>query len=335
LNRRLPLSIASVFVVLQCFALIAIVRTPHTAAQTLRATAQRPVALDRRAAAWVCAMHPDVTSSEPGRCRKCNMALILGEPFEMQDYALELGTVPRVITPGVPFQLRLRIRHPRTGRVTGSFETVHDKGFHLFIIKQNATAFQHLHPDLTADGWWQVEVTLPADGYYRVISDFVPTGGSPQFLTRTIVTPGYAGDMASETSRFESDTALTKVADSIEATLSMEPQQPVVGEHGHLRFTLRDAHTKMPVHDLQPYLGAFGHALIVKDDLSEAVHSHPSPGPETDISSGAGGPNVTFEGYLPQPGWYRAWAQFRRRGQLSTFVFTFRVSTLDELRRPR
>jgi hypothetical protein len=39
---------------------------------------------------------------------------------------------------------------------------------------------------------------------------------------------------------------------------------------------------------------------------------------------------VTFEGYMPRPGRYRAWTQFLRNGELTTFSFTFRVVTLDE-----
>jgi hypothetical protein len=71
------------------------------------------------------------------------------------------------------------------------------------------------------------------------------------------------------------------------------------------------------VQDLPPYLGAFGHALIMSDDMRDAVHSHPSPGPESDISRGFGGPDVTFEGYMPRPGLYRAWSQFLRGGTLT------------------
>jgi hypothetical protein len=42
---------------------------------------------------------------------------------------------------------------------------------------------------------------------------------------------------------------------------------------------------------------------------------------------------VLFEGYMPLPGRYRVWAQFLRRGELTTIPFTFQVSTLDEVLR--
>ena len=68
----------------------------------------------------------------------------------------------------------------------------------------------------------------------------------------------------------------------------------------------------------------------MSEDLRDAVHSHPSPGPQSDVTRGLGGPEVTFEGYLPRPGLYRAWTQFLRQGKLTTFTFTFRVRTLED-----
>ena len=70
--------------------------------------------------------------------------------------------------------------------------------------------------------------------------------------------------------------------------------------------------------DLQPYLGAFGHALILSEDMRDYVHSHPFEGPDSDISKGFGGPTVTFEGYMPKAGRYRAWCQFQRNGEVIT-----------------
>jgi len=64
--------------------------------------------------------------------------------------------------------------------------------------------------------------------------------------------------------------------------------------------------------------------------MLDYVHSHPFEGPESDITRGSGGPNVTFEGYMPRPGRYRAWSQFQRKGQVITVPFTLNVSTLEE-----
>ncbi len=292
--------------------------------------------------AWFCPMHPDRTSHEAGKCPACGMALVFGTPYDTRDYALDFTTAPAAVAAGKPVTLRFTVRHPTTGARVTDYETVHDKRFHLFVVSQDMTQFQHLHPDLGADGTWSLRLTLPKPGYYRVLSDFVPRGGSPQFLGRTLVTAGFGGDLASQAARLQDDAAadagagalLKKTVDSIAASVELDPATLVAGEYGHLRFTLTDASTGAPIADLQPYLGAFGHTLILSEDLQDYVHSHPSEGAD-DISKGFGGPRVTFEGYMPRPGRYRAWTQFLRKDRLTTLTFTFSVLSLEDAARGR
>jgi hypothetical protein len=178
-------------------------------------------------------------------------------------------------------------------------------------------------------------MTLPEPGYYRILSDFLPSKGSPQFLARTLVTADFEGDIESDAGGLEVDTVFSKTVDTIAASVEFDPPLLIAGQYGHLRFMLTDARTAQPVTDLQPYLGAFGHTLILSEDMVDYVHSHPSEGPESDISRGLGGPRVSFEGYMPRPGRYRSWTQFLRNDQLTTISFTFDVLTLDEAMRGR
>ena len=285
--------------------------------------------------AWFCPMHADVTATAAGRCHKCDMALIRGNPFDTREYVLDMRTAPAAVRAGVPVRMEFTVRHPGTAKLVESFELVHDKRYHLFVISQDMTEFQHVHPEPQPGGAWSLDVTLPKAGYYWIISDFVPTGGSPQFVARPLITAGFAGDVGTGAARLTPDTQLIKTLDGITATVAYEPGTLLAGEYGHLMFSLRDAVTNQPVTDLQPYLGAFGHTLIMSEDMRDAVHSHPSPGPDSDVSRGRGGPNVTFEGYMPRPGVYRAWTQFLRNDRLTTFTYTFRVLSLDEAFRLR
>jgi len=279
---------------------------------------------------WFCPMHPDVTGAAPGNCSKCGMAFVLGNPFDMREYELTLTTIPAAVEPGVRFQMIFEARHPDTGQLVTEYEVVHDRRYHLFVVSQDLTSFQHLHPTLRPDGSWALEVTVPQAGYYRVLSDFLPTGGSPQFLGRSLVTAGFEGDLASQSARIVPDPVLEKAVGSIVADVELEPAHLVAGEYGHMKFTLADAASGEPIRDLEPYLGAFGHTLILSEDLQDYVHSHPTEGPDSDVSRGLGGPTVTFEGYMPRPGRYRSWTQFQRDGQLTTVPFTFQVYSLEE-----
>lgn len=280
--------------------------------------------------AWFCPMHPVHTSHEAGRCPICGMALIQGDPYDTSDYLLDFTTAPAAVRSGQPFKMIFAVRHPRTAEPVKSYEVVHDRRYHLFVISHDLSVFEHVHPELQPDGSWEMSLSLPKPGYYRVLSDFLPSGGAPQFLSRTLITSDFDEDLESQAARIEPDTVLTKTVDSINATVELEPSPLVAGQYGHLRFTLTDARTSEPVTDLQPYLGAFGHTLILSEDMLDYVHSHPTEGPEHDITKGRGGPRVTFEGYMPRPGRYRAWTQFLRNDRLTTVSFTFSVLSLDD-----
>jgi hypothetical protein len=76
------------------------------------------------------------------------------------------------------------------------------------------------------------------------------------------------------------------------------------------------------VRDIEPYLGAWGHSLIVSEDLARVIHAHPVEMLPDGRPSGRGGPTLTFKAALPEPGTYRIWTQIKRNGQIATAVFT-------------
>jgi hypothetical protein len=84
------------------------------------------------------------------------------------------------------------------------------------------------------------------------------------------------------------------------------------------------------VKDLQRYLGAWGHAMMLSEDMTEHVHAHPEEMLEgTPIMEG-GGPDLVFHALFPKPGNYRFWLQFQRHNVLSTVPFTVRVFRVGE-----
>jgi len=300
---------------------------------------------DEDTTAWVCPMHSDYTSEAQGTCPRCGMALVHAAPFDVRDYNLDFQTLPSLVRPSQKTSLRFRILHPGSGEVVKKFESVHERLYHLFVISQDMEYFQHIHPQEQADGTWTIDVTLPKAGYYKVLSDFLPSGGSSQFIARPLVTAGYDGDLVADSAHLVPDTKLTKVDGDITATVTYDPQQFLVGLYGHMTYHLTDTATGKPITDLQTYLGAFGHTLIMSEDMAEYVHSHPLDiiaqpdddggppvfriAPGADLEKLRGGPDVTFEGLMPKPGRYRAWTQFRRHEKIHTFAFTFNVLPPD------
>ena len=297
----------------------------------LSACVSRPVSLelaqadDQDEVGFLCPMHPDHTSEVPGTCPRCGMKLVQGTLFDMRDYHLDFQTVPAQVKAGEKATLLFSVSHPGTGEKIKNFELTHDRPYHLFVISQDMEFFQHIHPAQGEDGTWAIEVVLPKPGYYTLLSDFLPSGGSSQFLTRPLVTAGYTGDLMAQSAQLVPDETQTQTVDDLTASVSYDPATMRAGSYSHLTFNLTKAGT--PVRELQTYLGAFGHMLIMTEDMVDYVHSHPvdMPSADANLEEIRGGPTVMFEGLMPKPGRYRAWSQFRYNDKIYTFVNTFEV----------
>jgi hypothetical protein len=96
----------------------------------------------------------------------------------------------------------------------------------------------------------------------------------------------------------------------------------VAGRDETLHYHVVDAKTGRPVTDLEPYLAAFGHTLVLSEDTLEYIHAHPVEQLPENIDTAAGGPDLTFKALLPKPGRYRLWTQLKRDNVVTTARFT-------------
>ena len=310
-----------------------------------RAGAQQPVPLrdpPDEEIAWVCPMHPSYTSTAAGTCPICGMPLIQTRPYDTRDFRLVFRTQPAQVRPREQVTLFFTFLRPGTDEIVKDFEVVHTKQFHLFVVSRDLEIFQHIHPLMRDDGTWTIETSVPKPGGYQLLCDFMPRGGTGQFLTAPLVTAGYEGDLAADSARLIADATFRKSAGDLTATLSLDPPRPASCQYVHLNFYLTDTTTGRPVTDLQAYLGQFSHLLLLSEDLQCYVHSHPinlvvqseDPAavpeyiiaPDADLTKIRGGPRVTFDALLPKAGLFRAWAQFQRNDRVLTVPFTFSVA---------
>jgi hypothetical protein len=270
-------------------------------------------------------MHPNIVSATEGKCSLCGMALVPGDPMATAYYDLKVDVSPRAIKPGAKARITFNVFHPLTGERVTDYAEVHDKRYHLFVISRDMKHFAHEHPEPGANGTWVLDVTLPQAGHYILLSDFLPTGGGPQMIATPLVTAGFDGDLTASIPELAPDAEWIKEIDGVKVELALPRPQLLATEDIELPFTFTEAKTREPVRDLQRYLGAFAHALIVSDDLVEYIHTHPHELLEgSDVTAG-GGPEVVFDAFFPRPGRYKAWLQFQRNDKLSTVSFTFDV----------
>ncbi|WP_327169310.1 hypothetical protein [Streptomyces subrutilus] len=74
-----------------------------------------------------------------------------------------------------------------------------------------------------------------------------------------------------------------------------------------------------PVTDLEPYLGAYGHLVALRDRDQAHLHVHPN--------EGGPGPEVSFTATAPGAGSYRLFPDFRHGSTVRTAAFTVRAGT--------
>lgn len=265
-------------------------------------------------------MDKDVKSPAAGKCPRCGMKLVANLPDPIE-YRLALRTVPRALVVGAPGLLEFRVTHPKTGVVVREFDTIHERPFHAFLISADLAEFAHEHPAPRGDGSFVLPVRLSRNAPYRVAADFYPTGGTPQFLTRTIFPMGAP---LVDPPRLTPDYREAKQTANLLVELITEPAEPIAGQETLLFFRVT------PHEGLEPYLGAWGHMLAASDDLVDVVHDHPlyvDGVPPPDLRA-ASPKQIQFNLIFPRVRAYRVWVQFARGGAVNTAAFTIPVKAL-------
>ena len=220
-----------------------------------------------------------------------------------------------VPVPAPEGEFAFRITGPDGEPVT-RYEVAHDKRMHLIVARRDLSGFRHVHPELAADGTWRVASPLGSPGVWRAFADFTPTGAEPLTLGVDVTVPGEL------TERPLPAPASSATVDGYTVTLDGTPQP---GRTATLTLTVsRDG---VPVTDLEPYLGAYGHLVALRQGDLAYLHVHPEGAPGDGRT--APGPAVSFAAEFPSAGAYRLYLDFRHGGTVRTAEFTVYVGDHD------
>ena len=201
------------------------------------------------------------------------------------------------------------------GKAVTDFETEHDKKLHLIVVRSDGAQFRHVHPTMSADGVWSIPWTWDAAGSYRVFTDFVPgVTGENLTLSRTVDVAGRfsptPATSASTTGTTDGYTAtltgdLSATSDSVLTATITKDGEPVTG--------------------LEPYLGAYGHLVALREGDLAYLHVHPE-GDEPAPGS-VSGPDIEFMTEAPTPGRYLLYLDFRVDGVVRTAQLVLDTTT--------
>jgi hypothetical protein len=226
------------------------------------------------------------------------------------DYRMDVAPIPG---PGGVSGLRVTINDPSDGSVVRKFEVVDEKPFHLFVVGRDLEFFRHLYPVQRPDGFLEAREPIPP-GEYLVVADFLPSGGTRQFLRRVVTLAGNPRDDSPEVARTPAPprSAPGSPAGAFDMVTNVRiqplPFAPPAGKQAQFHVMLSRTEDGRPIINLEPYLGWGGYLLAVKDDLSEVVAARASTD-DLPVSL------LTFDMTFPKPGPYAVWVMFHRFGE--------------------
>jgi len=261
-----------------------------------------------------------------------------GAPVARRAAHATLDVIPPAPRAGEPVRLRFVVRDT-AGRAIRFLQFVHERPMHVLVVPRDLATLAHVHPELAFDDAYEVVHTFPHGGRFRVFADYTPPGSGTLVDHFDVTVAGEAPRPAP----LVTDHARTGTSDGVRATLAFE-REPVANEDLGFAVTLADSATGAPVTDLQLFLGALAHFIVVSEDLGEFIHAHPletgevidpSQGPATvhvhepallaKLLAGPSPPVIHAVTSFPRAGRYRLWAQFQRAGRVVTIPFAFAV----------
>jgi hypothetical protein len=202
-----------------------------------------------------------------------------------------------------------------TGEPVTEYDVEHEKRLHLIAVRRDLTGFQHVHPELDGDGVWTTGLDLTA-GQWRLFADFTATGADGLTLGADL---SVGGDYAPAPEPSETRTA--RVGD-YEVTLEGE-----LTPGTDAKLTLSVTRDGRPVTDLDPYLGAYGHLVALREGDLAYLHVHPDGEPGDGRTEP--GPEVVFYAAVPSSGDYRLYLDFQHDGLVRTAAFAVSAGESD------
>ncbi len=173
---------------------------------------------------------------------------------------------------------------------------------HAIVARRDLTGFQHLHPTMADDGTWSISVRIDEAGSYRLFADF-SHAGQVTTLAADLRVDGTADLRPLPPPR-------EQAASDAGYAVSVERDAARPGEEAQLRFTITS--DGAPIRT-EPYLGAGGHLVALREGDLAFLHVHPTEHDDTSIG---------FATTFPTAGRYRLFLQFQDEGRVHTVAFT-------------
>lgn len=242
---------------------------------------------------------------------------------------VNMNIVPVPPAAGTSTRLDFFVNQKPGGTPVADLEIEHEKFMHVIGVRNDLNEFFHIHPvnmnvaETMNAGIWRASHVFTKPGLYKVWSEVKRAGvnhafGHPEFSVEG------PGERESREVSFDRSAAVGEYRVALNAMEPIPQKQPA-----QLSFEVKDASGRGAA--LEPYLGASMHLTVIKDDWKQFIHTHPvvvgsseSKGfsfvPEALANGVHPSPTgimkrIPFAVVFPEPGLYKAFAQFRPQGK--------------------
>ena len=257
---------------------------------------------------YACPMHPEVTGKNGERCPKCGRELKAVNVENAVAYDVQLTTSPQNVEAGKPTQLTLAVKQ---NEKMVPLDVSHEMKLHLMVVSEDLSWFRHLHPVEQKDGAYVITETFPTGGKYLLFSDFKPSGGKQTLDKQEIEVQGKSSPVQNDI-----PTKYISKVDGYTVTL-INGSDFKTNKTQPIEIALEKDGKELIEKDLQQYLGAAAHIVMIGKVGKEFLHIHPVSDSRFPIFA---------QTHIEKPGVYRMWVQFKINGKVHTADFTVAVT---------
>ena len=205
-------------------------------------------------------------------------------------------------------------------------EVEHEKLVHVIVINDDFTIFSHIHPEdsslttneMKNNGLFAINYTFAKSGKYIVGINFAANNKD---YSKTF----YVDVAGIKKENTNNDLSTKKIFDNYSVNLSYS--KITAGKPVALRYYFEK--DNKPLEDMEPYLGAEMHVVIVKDDLTNFMHTHAMEGMNGMMDMempmnmnmdmkvpSTFGPNLEVDAEFPEKGLYHIFGEFKHNGKV-------------------
>ncbi|MBN4061756.1 hypothetical protein JYU20_00985 [Bacteroidales bacterium AH-315-I05] len=265
-------------------------------------------------------------SDKPGKCPVCGMELEHSDKaLDESSYHIDFHSHPQQFAAGGSAELSFTPKKEGDESALVPLDIHHEKKIHLMILSTDLSYFEHIHPQYNGQeylikvigkdesftkerGLNETEFTEGGD--YIMYLDYVPAGAAGHLDKIPLTVSG-----PERTNTPLGNQRLVWENDEYQVELSADKDLTV---NTSIQLKIHITKDGKGVTDLDKYLGALAHMVVLSEDTEEYLHVHP-------MESATNGPDVMLNTNFPKAGKYKVFMQFNHNGKVRTTDFVVEV----------